>query len=304
MSEMSQSSQDYLCIRRALGYKLKGEGQLLKSFVDFLDGLGECTITTDSAVSWTRLAKTASPPYQARRMRVVRNFARYLKAIDPRTEVPPNDLFPNHKYRPTPYIYSNAEIQALMIASRTLLPELRAATYETLIGLLASTGMRIGEAMALDREDINWSDGLLVIREAKFNKSREVLLHTSTIKTLGTYAAGRDLLCLYSSTPSFFVSTRGTRLARNTVDWTFRSLVTKTIPSPKHCHIHALRHTFAVNTLLRWYRDGSDIETRMPLLSTYLGHGDPRATYWYLSAVPELLSLATERLERYMGERS
>ena len=304
MSEISQSSQDYLCIRRALGYKLEGEGQLLGSFVAFLDEAGECTITTELAVYWTRLAKTASPPYQARRMRVVRNFARYRKAIDPRTEVPPVDLFPNHKYRPTPYIYSDAEIQALMDASRALLPEIRAATYETLIGLLASTGMRIGEAIALDRKDINWADELLVIREAKFNKSREVLLHTSTIKALSAYVAKRDLLCPHPLAPSFFVSTRGTRLVLVTVDWTFRSLVAKAIPSPQHCRIHALRHTFAVNTLLRWYRDGGDIEARMPLLSTYLGHGDPRATYWYLSAVPELLGLATERLEQYTGERS
>lgn len=304
MSEISQSSQDYLCIRRALGYKLKGEGQLLRSFVAFLDEVGECTITTDLAVSWTRLAKTASPPYQARRMRVVRNFARYLKAIDPKTEIPPADLFPNHKYRPTPYIYSDAEIQALMDASRALLPELRAATYETLIGLLASTGMRIGEAMALNRDDINWSDGVLVVREAKFNKSREVLMHTSTLKALGTYQARRDLLTPHPSTPSFFVSTRGTRLLHSGVEPTFRSLVAQAIPSSKHCHIHALRHTFTVNTLLRWYRDGSDIEARMPLLSTYLGHGDPRATYWYLSAVPELLGLAAERLEQYMGEQS
>ena len=250
MSEMSQSSQDYLCIRRALGYKLKGEGQLLGSFVAFLDEAGECTITTELAVYWTRLAKTASPPYQARRMRVVRNFARYLKAIDPRTEVPPVDLFPNHKYRPMPYIYSNAEIQALMDASRALLPELRAATYETLIGLLASTGMRIGEAMALDRKDINWSDGLLVIREAKFNKSREVLLHSSTIKALGTYAAKRDLLCPHPSVPSFFVSTRGTRLLHSGVEPTFHSLVTQLVPSSKHCHIHSLRHTLSRTGLI------------------------------------------------------
>ena len=304
MSEISQSSQDYLCIRRALGYKLVGEGQLLGSFVAFLDEAGECTITTELAVCWTRLAKTASPPYQARRMRVVRNFARYRKAIDPGTEVPPVDLFPNHKYRPMPYIYSNAEIQELMTASRTLAPELRAAKYETLIGLLASTGMRIGEAMALDRKDINCSDGLLVIREAKFNKSREVLLHSSTLSALSAYAAKRDLLCPHPSAPSFFVSTRGTRLLHSGVEPTFHSLATKAVPSSKHCRIHSLRHTFAVNTLLRWYRDGNDIEARMPLLSTYLGHGDPRATYWYLSAVPELLSLATERLEQYMGERS
>ena len=158
--------------------------------------------------------------------------------------------------------------------------------------------------MALDRKDINWSDELLIIREAKFNKSREVLLHSSTITALGTYAAKRDLLCPHPSVPSFFVSTRGTRLLHSGVEPTFRGLVAKAIPSPQHCHIHALRHTFAVNTLLRWYRDGGDIEARMPLLSTYLGHGDPRATYWYLSAVPELLGLATERLEQYTGERS
>jgi integrase len=230
-----------------------------------------------------------------------------LQAFQPDTEVPPTDLFTAGKHRPTPYIYSDPDIAALMGAARQLSPPLRAATLETLIGLLAATGMRVGEAMTLDRTDVDWDIGLLTIREAKYTKSREVLLHATTLEALRAYDVQRDRLSPRPSTTSFFVSSRGSRLAHPTIYGSFRQLLHQTGmdarsgPCPR---VHGLRHTFAVNTLLEWFQQGADVQARMPLLSTYLGHGCPAASYWYLSAVPELLQLAAGRLQAYRGGRA
>ena len=235
-------------------------------------------------------------------MRAVRGFARYLHALDPATEIPPLDLLPARKHRPIPYIYSDDEITALMNAARQLRPRLRAATSETLIGLLACTGMRIGEAFKLDRADIDWTHELLVIRDSKFGKSREVLLHTTTTTALAGYLEFRDLICPTGDPRSVFISIRGTRLGHRTFQPTFHAVLRaaglEPAPPPAHPRAHDLRHSFAVKTLLGWYRDDVDVAARMPLLSTYLGHVDPAASYWYLSASPDLLGLAAHRLER------
>lgn len=291
-------------IRRTLGFKLRGEGQLLASFVVFIEANGATTITNTLCVTWTRLATNAGAAYLARRMRVTRSFARYLHSIDPRTEVPPADLFPGSKYRPTPHIYSDTEIAALMVACRELSPSLRAVTFETLLGLLAATGLRVGEAMALDCTDVDFEAGLLTVRNTKFNKSREVLLHASVVGKLNEYIDRRKRLD-QEPTPSFFVSTRGTRLSQSSISPTFRQLRQRVFDDDATCpwRIHDFRHTFAVNTLMSWYRDGDDVASRLPLLSTYLGHIDPKATYWYLSAVPELLGLAAMRLEVARSEQ-
>lgn len=304
MTTIRQHAEDYLTIRRTLGFKLVGEGQLLASFVTFIERSGT-SVTTEICVAWTRLTTDAGSAYLARRMRVTRSFARYLHTIDPTTEVPPADLFRSQNYRPTPYIYSDAEIVALMVATRELSPPLRAATYETLLGLLAATGMRVGEAMALDGTDVDWVAGLLTVRNAKFGKSREVLLHPGVVVKLKEYVNQRDQL-IRASTSSLFISMRGTRLQRESVNPTFRQVRRRVFvdDATRHRRIHDLRHTFAVNTLLSWYRDGGDVASRMPLLSTYLGHIDPKATYWYLSATPELLALAAERLELASKEQS
>jgi integrase len=305
MSALRHHAEDYLQVRRALGYKLVGEGQLLTSFVGYLDQAGASTVTTRAAVDWVKLATGAGRAYLARRMRVARGFARYLAPFDPGTEVPPADLFPCSKYRPTPYIYTEAETVALMSAARSLWPPLRAATYEVLIGLLASTGLRISEAMSLDRDDVHWRDSSLVVRESKYNKSREVLLHRSTLAALRRYAVTRDKLCPSPLAPSFFVSTRGTRLLHVTVYPGFRALVRHAglghISGQSRPKLHSFRHSFAVNTLRDWLADGGDVAARLPALSTYLGHGEPKATYWYFTAVPELLALAAGRLEAAFG---
>jgi integrase/recombinase XerD len=308
MSALAEHAQNYLQVRRALGFKLVGEGRLLAEFVAFADAAGQRAVTTAIALDWARLPRSASPNYLSRRLRAVRGFARYLKTLDPACEIPPLELLPASKYRPAPYLYSEEEILALMAAARRLRPPLRAATFETLIGLLACTGLRIGEAIRLDRDDVDPHHRVLIVRDSKFGKSREVLLHESTVRALDDYGQRRDQLCPGTTERSFFITTRGTRLAHPTVYVPFRALLKHASiehPSPaRRVRLHDLRHSFAVKTLLGWYRDGGDVAARMPLLSTYLGHVDPAATYWYLSAAPELLTLAAERLEHTTEGRS
>jgi integrase len=299
MTSLRQHAEEYLTARRALGFKLRSEGYLLTSFVTFADQSGAELITTELVVAWTLRAVTTDLNNLAKRMRVVRFFARYLYAIDPRNEVPPDDLCPSRGHRPTPYIYSDAEVAALMNGAKGLDAPLLAITMEALIGLLATTGMRIGEAIVLNCGDVNWDESLLIVRNAKYGKSREVLLHPSTVQALRHYVGERDQLVQVVD-QSVFVSTRGTRINYSTVRQTFSLLRRRTFvgEAPRRARIHDLRHTFAVNTLLSWYRDGGEIATRTPLLSTYLGHANPASTYWYLSAVPELLSLAAQRQEQ------
>jgi integrase/recombinase XerD len=301
MSPLAEHAQQYLALRRAVGFKLIGEGQLLAEFVKFAEQTGQGTVTTQAALAWARLPAGASPNYLSRRLRAVRSFARYLHALDPGCEVPPIELLPASKYRPAPYLYSDREILALMRAARELRPRSRAAMFETLIGLMACTGLRIGEALGLDREDFDATHRVLTIRNSKFGKSREVLLDLSTVRALVSYGKTRDRLCPHPDTRSFFLTTRGTRPAHPTVHHPFQALLEQAAvkhSSPtRRVRAHDLRHSFAVKTLLGWYRNGEDVAARMPLLSTYLGHVDPAATYWYLSAAPELLALAAQRLE-------
>lgn len=308
MSTLAEHAQNYLTIRRALGFKLVGEGQLLAEFVACAEAAGQRTITTRFALEWAKRPASGSRNYLSRRLRAVRGFARYLYTIDPACEIPPLELLPASKYRPTPYLYRDEEVIALIAAAGALRPALRAVTFQMLIGLLACTGLRIGEAIRLDREDFDRSNRLLTIRDSKFGKSREVLLHPSTVNALEEYAEIRDRLCPRPKQRSFFITTRGTRFCHPTVYAPFRSLLEHagvSHPSPhRRVRIHDLRHSFAVKTLLGWYRDGGDVAARMPLLSTYMGHVDPAATFWYLSAAPELLALAAERLEQATEGRS
>ena len=216
--------------------------------------------------------------------------------------MPPLALLPARKHRPTPHIYTNAQVAAMMAAARTLHPPLRAATMETLIGLLACTGIRDSEAFALDRTDLDRANRLLRIRDTKYGKSREVLIHDGTIATMEDYLARRDQLRAGGDHTCVFVSCWGARLSHKSVHRSFEQIrqgsgVTRSA-SGRRPRLHDLRHTFAVNTLLGWYRGGEDVAAKLPLLSTYLGHVDPAATYWYLSVVPELLAFAAERLEQ------
>lgn len=308
MSALHTALDDYLHIRRRLGFTMPQDGRLLEGFVEFLDQAGAPRITTDLALEWARLPVDVHPFTWRQRLTVARGFARYLATIDPDSEVPPVDLLPGHRPRIAPYIYSQAEIAALMGAARALRPALRAARHETLIGLLAVTGARPGEALGLDRDDVDLTHGVVHVRAGKNNKQRQVPLHPSTTAALRSYARLRDSQSPAPATSAFFISARGHRMGRSELNTTFPKLVgqvglegrgVRARPRP-----HDLRHSAAVHTLLNWYRTGEDIDRRMPLLSTYLGHVDPASTYWYLEAVPELLHLVTERLEQQTSGRT
>jgi integrase len=301
VSALSHAVEDYLSVRRALGYKLAENGRLLPDFVAYLEAAGASTVSTELAVAWATQPTCSTPVWWSRRLAMVRGFARHLKALDPDTEIPPHGLLPHRCRRVAPYLYSDADIAALMAAARALPSPQRAATYETLVGLLAVTGMRIGEAVRLDRDHIDWDEGILTVWNSKFHRSRAVPLHPTTLDAVRRYARLRDEFCPHPKTPSLLLSTTGTRLHLGSIRHVFPDLVRsaglehagRRRPRP-----HDLRHSFAVRTLLGWYRAGVDVEAHMPLLSTYLGHSNPENTYWYLSAVPELLFLAAERLER------
>jgi len=302
MTTLREALADYLRIRRRLGFEMPQDGRLLEGLVEFLERAGAERITTELALAWARMPVDAHPHYWRQRLGVARGFARHLATIDPASEVPSKDLLPAHRPRIAPYIYTDAEIAALMDAARGLTPPLRATRHETLIGLLAVTGMRPGEALGLDRQDVDLRHGAVHVRAGKQKKQREVPLHESTISALGEYARQRDARFPTPSTPAFFISARGRRVARQELNQTFRQLIGEVGLEGRGARVrprpHDLRHAFAVRTLLDWYRAGEDIDRRMPLLSTYLGHVDPASTYWYLEAVPELLELISRRLEQ------
>ncbi len=302
MTGFADHAEAYLAFRRSLGAKLEDGGRLLPRFVAYLDSVGAEMITVRDALNWAQ-EPAAHPPTTvwARRLSVVRSFARYMTAVDPRTEVPPPGLMVWPRRRRLPFIYTPEEVAALRDRARsTLQPALRAATFDTLIGLLAVSGMRVSETLHLASADIDWPRGVLSVRASKFGRSRQLPLHPSTTDALAQYVWQRDHDLPSAPAESFFVSAAGTPLIYSTVRRTFSTLVDRSgiaADSPIRPHIHDFRHAFAVRTLIDWHQDGGDVAARMPWLSTYLGHREPRYTYWYLTAVPELLALAAGRLE-------
>ena len=301
MSGLEESLADYLQLRRSLGHQLADPGRLLPRFVAFLDSRGLSTVSVAAAVEWaTTPATDPRSTVGPRRMTAVRGFARYLVGIDPATEVPPRGLLPQPRRWQRPFVFSPADIEVIMDRAASFRPRLRSATYVTLIGLLAATGLRIGEAIKLDRADIDWSTGVLLVRESKFGKSRLVPVAATTLRALADYADLRDKIQQRRRPPSFFVSRTRQRLCYAVVSQTFRRLIDDSgvgAGAQRRPRPHDLRHTFAVRTLLGWYRSGADVHANIPALSTYLGHREPGSTYWYLSAVPELLACAATRRE-------
>jgi integrase/recombinase XerD len=307
MSKLCEALVDYLRLRRSLGYKLRRPEKLLEQFLDYLEAAGAEAITTEHALAWACQPKRANSGWRSQRLSVVRGFATYLQHVDIRAEIPPRDLLPWRPRRATPYLYSQQDILALMEAAETLSSPLRVTTYQTLIGLLAVTGMRVGEAINLDRDDFDARHGVLLIRHAKFNKTRELPLHATTVAALRRYLAHHERQRPVARTLALFISPAGTRLLYCNVQWTFQRLVRQAglLARTRSCRprIHDLRHSFAVRTLIDAYEDRADTQQRLTVLSTYLGHVDPAKTYWYLSASPELLGTAAERLEQYGGAK-
>jgi integrase len=309
MTRVRAAMEDYLRIRRRLGFEMPQDGRLLEGFVDFLEQAGAERITTELALGWARKPVDAHPHTWRQRLTVARGFARHLATIDPASEVPSPDLLPGHRPRIAPYIYADSEIAALIDAARRLRPPLRAARHVTLIGLLAVTAMRPGEAVALDRDDVDLRHGVLHVRAGKQKKQRDVPLHASTVSALRDYTRLRDTSCPTPATPAFFISARGRRMARSELNQTFTKLIREVClegrgGARRRPRPHDLRHTLAVRTLLGWLQAGEDVDRLMPLLSTYLGHVDPASTYWYLEAVPELLEVISRRLEQLPEELS
>ena len=305
MSALSSHVEDYLRLRRALGFKLERHGRLLPQLIAHLEAAGSPTLTSELAIAWARLPAGSRPNHWAQRLAVARGFARYLHTIDPATEVAPPGVFPARRHRRVPYLWSASDICRLLAGARALPSPLRAATHEALFGLLATTGMRIGEAIGLHRDDVDLDTGVVTIREAKFDRSRLVPLHPSTTEALRRYLAERDRLCPTPRSTSLFISTVGTPLGRSAVDKTLREITIKmgVCTDTVRPRAHDLRHSFAVQTLIGWQRSGVRVDERIAVLSTFLGHVAPADTYWYLSASPELMELAALRLNDRFGNR-
>ena len=301
-STLHDMAEDYLAVRRSFGYRLGGHDGPLADFVAYLDRAGLDVVTVASALAWAVEAET-TPLRHAQRLSIARGFAAYLHALDPRCEVPPRGLLPEGRRRVPPHIYTADEIAGLMNESRRLRPPLRAATIETVIGLLVVTGMRSGEAVRLDRGDLDLVTGRLRVVATKFDKSRELALHPTTVEALQGYARRRDQHWPRPATIGFFVSGTGQRLSQASLEHSFAELVHRAGLEPppgsraRRPRLHDARHSFAVATLIRWHRTGQDVQALLPALSAQLGHVDPASTYWYLTAVPELLALASARVQ-------
>jgi integrase/recombinase XerD len=298
---LQDRAEDYLGLRRSFGYRLKGHDGPLADLVAYLGRAGLDTVTVASALDWAVEAGT-TPLRHAQRLSIARGFATYLRALDPRCEVPPRALLPEGRRPVPPHIYTADEIARLMHESRHLRPALRAATIETVLGLLIVTGMRSGEAVRLDRGDVDLDTGRLRIIATKFDRSRELALHPTVVERLTDYAFLRDRHWRRPATVGFFVSSTGRRLAQSSLEQSFAELVRRTGLEPaagsraRRPRLHDARHTFAVATLIRWHRTGQDVQALLPALSAQLGHVDPASTYWYLTGVPELLALANARV--------
>jgi integrase len=302
---LTRAAGDYLAVRRSLGYSLARPEKLLAQFIAYLDQAGAVTVTAEHALTWAVLPG-GDPSWHAYRLAVARGFAAWLRTTDPAAEIPPAGLIPSRKPRATPYLYTDGEVAALMTAAQSLRFPLRTATYQTLIGLLAVTGMRVGEAISLDRGDARLDGGVLTIRNGKHGKSRLVPVHDSTARALRDYLRLRDRLCPDARTPAVFISPAGTRLIYCNVHATWKKLAASAGLAPRSgtCRprIHDLRHSFAVRTMLDAYESGLDGQATLAALSTYLGHVDPKATYWYLSASPELMAAAGQRLDAWLEQ--
>lgn len=302
MSGLREHLTDYLRLRRSLGYKLVEHERFLNQFLDYLEKIQAATITAENAVAWAKLPATANPRWHGTRLSAVRGFAAWAQAFEPEIQVPPTGLLPMGSTRATPYLYSEAQIAALMNAAGDLVPSVRAATFQTLLGLLAVTGMRVGEAIRADVGDLDLDPGTLMVRSTKFGKTRLLPLHASVIAELRAYLTLRATTAL-TATTALLVSAAGTRLTYDNTHRVFTKLTAEAGITPRSTacrpRMHDLRHSFAVNTLLDVYRSGGDVGARLPLLSTYLGHTEPANTYWYLHAAPELMTLAADRLNTH-----
>lgn len=304
VAKLPRLVDDYLLVRRALGFELENVERILHRYVAYLHAGDADMVTVADAVGFATAPPPVSPRSQALRLSAIRGFTRWLHCQDPDVEVPPARILPARPTRVAPYIYTEKEVQALLTAAGRLEPELRAATHRTLIGLMAATGIRTGEALGLDIVDFDQLRRTLTVT-GKYGKVRMLPLHPSIATALSDYLQQRDRLLPAAATPALLISSRGTRLHASTVHPTFRRLTDEAglTAASSSCRprLHDLRHTFAVATMLDAYRTGADAAVVLPILSTWLGHTEPRDSYWYLTGTAELLAAATERLRTAPG---
>jgi integrase/recombinase XerD len=305
VSPLRAELERYLQLRNSLGHKLKLEGFMLRSFVSFMEQRSASTITIELALAWAMLPAEASAAWRSQRLSAVRGFARHLRAIDPATEVPPPRLIVAARPRFVLYPLSEEHIVRITEAAGRLSPTLRGVNYATLFPLLAVTGMRVGEGLALDDGDVVFSEGLIHIRDAKFGKARDIPVHESTVAALDIYRIRRNELA--PALPgSFFVSHEGRRLSYGRAQAAFAESVGAVglgpIATRRRPGLHDLRRRFATEAVATLYKEGLDPVRYLPRLSTYLGHVDPAATYRYIAASPELMSVASDRLSAFLGE--
>lgn len=310
MSNLIKAVDDYIELRRALGAKMHATKYHLLDFVSFLETRNTCVITTKLSLEWSQLPASVKQSAWHKRLESVRGFAKFYKGIDARTEVPAPNLLHRGKPRVRPYIYTDSEIQGILQAALNLpgASFLKRQTYHCLFGLLCVSGMRISEVLNLRVENVDFNAGILKVEKSKFGKSRLIPLHESTQRVLAAYMSHRDTALKGQVNDYFFISEAGKQLNQHTTRYIFYSIL-KRIGSPrqkKKCgpRLHDLRHRFAIETLLNWYRTGQDVERCLPVLSTYLGHLNIEHTYWYLTACPELMGLAVQRLEKHWEAKS
>jgi len=313
MSTLGQAVQEYLSMRRDLGFKLQEAGRGLCDFVTFMQQRRASYITQALALSWAQQPSNVQPTHWAQRLSFVRGFARYRSATDPRTQIPPPDLLPFRAKRARPYLYSDEEIESLLRAALKLpchyeRGELRPWVYYCLFGLLSVSGLRLGEARNLELRDVDLKAAVLTIRSAKFGKSRLVPLHASTCKVLADYIARRKRHWAQRQVSSYlFASCRGNRLDAAEIHRTFyalsRQIGLRGATDSHGPRLHDMRHRFATNTLVQWYRSDQDPGRSLPVLSAYLGHVNVANTQWYLDGSPELMREAMRRLEQHWENR-
>lgn len=305
MSKLSKELDRYLMIRRSFGSDLGTAARVLRRFIDFAEQQGTDHISTDLFLKWQKAFGKAHGQTWAARLGMVRLFAQWLQVLDPAHEVPPKGLIPSRLRRPKPYIYSAEEIKRIVTEAACLpsMSGIRALTFSTLFGLIAVTGLRINEALALDNDDVDLENGVLTIRRGKAGKARLVPITDSVAKHLKAYVCERDRIVGFA--PQYFFTTeQGSRLTDCTARYNFATICQRIgLRSPQRfCRhgrgprIHDLRHTFAARTMVDWYRSGKDAAREMIKLTNYLGHTTPAHTYWYIEAVPELLELASQRV--------
>jgi integrase/recombinase XerD len=305
MNQLRHAVREYVAVRRSLGFKLETQARILRGFVAFAEREGAAHVTTPLVLRWIGQPSKAQEGTWATRLSVVRCFARWWSSRDPQTEMPPQALMPTRKAWRRPHTYHEDDVPRLLAAAARMRSRLglRGPTYMTIFGLIAATGLRVSEALALDRGDVDLDEALLTIRRTKFGKDRLVPIHSTTADALKEYAARRDSIFRSVSTKAFFVAESGRRVTDCAARYSFAKLSQRTglrqpVPRNKLGHgprIHDLRHRFAVRTLVDWYRAGKDVDREIPKLAAYLGHSSVAGTYWYVEAVPELLLLAAER---------